>query len=136
VVLETNQQLQRRERSKIIGKKRGKKMLEYAALVLLITMVTFMIYLIIYIHDIPYEIAKGRNHPHQEAIHAAGWVSLFLLHTIWPLLWVWAYLYTPGRGFVSEEGADNRNQDPAIAQLQKQIDDLSSTLNELKASSQ
>ncbi|MDX7812186.1 DUF3302 domain-containing protein, partial [Aeromonas caviae] len=34
----------------------------------------------IVIHDIPYEIAKHRNHPHQDAIHVAGWVSLFTLH--------------------------------------------------------
>ena len=44
-------------------------MLEYAALTLLIVMVIFAIYLIIYIHDIPYEIAKKRGHPHQDAIH-------------------------------------------------------------------
>ena len=111
-------------------------MLEYVALALLITMITFLIYLIIYIHDIPYEIAKERDHPHQEAIHAAGWISLFLLHTIWPLLWIWAYLYTPGRGFISAEGAGGSSgiQESDIAQLQAQIDSLSSMLNELKAS--
>ena len=105
-------------------------MLEYAALALLITMVTFIIYLTIYIHDIPYEIAKKRNHPHQEAIHAAGWVSLFLLHTIWPLLWIWAYLYTPGRGFISPEGAgkSSQEQDNKIAQLQEQVDSMSAML--------
>ena len=32
---------------------------------------------IIAIHDIPYLIAKKRNHPHADAIHTAGWVSLF-----------------------------------------------------------
>ena len=107
-------------------------MLEYVALALLITMITFLIFLIIYIHDIPYEIAKERDHPHQEAIHAAGWVSLFLLHTIWPLLWIWAYLYTPGRGFVSAEGASAGIHESDIAQLQAQIDSLRSMLNELK----
>jgi hypothetical protein len=30
------------------------------------------VYGIIAIHDIPYEIAKARNHPHQDAIRAAG----------------------------------------------------------------
>ena len=25
-----------------------------------------------------------RDHPHQDAIHVAGWVSLFTLHAIWP----------------------------------------------------
>lgn len=63
------------------------------ALILLLCITIGGVYLIIYIHDIPYEIAKKRNHPHQDAFHAAGWVSLFLMHSIWPILWVWAYWY-------------------------------------------
>jgi len=76
--------------------------LDYAALGIFVTVSIFLIYLVIYIHDIPYEIAKKRQHPHQDAIHIAGWVSLFLLHTIWPFLWIWAYLYKPGRGWGAE----------------------------------
>ena len=110
-------------------------MLEYAALALLITMVTFMIYLVIYIHDIPYEIAVKRDHPHQDAIHIAGWVSLFLLHTIWPLLWIWAYLYKPGEKFLQMEvtGAGSEEQGKRIDQLEGQLGSLSTTINELKA---
>jgi len=110
-------------------------MLEYAALALLITMVTFMIYLVIYIHDIPYEIAVKRDHPHQDAIHIAGWVSLFLLHTIWPLLWIWAYLYKPGEKFLQMEvtGAGSEEQGKRIEQLEGQLSSLSAALNEMKA---
>lgn len=110
-------------------------MLEYAALALLITMVTFMIYLVIYIHDIPYEIAVKRDHPHQDAIHIAGWVSLFLLHTIWPLLWIWAYLYKPGEKFLQMEvtGAGSEEQGRRIEQLEGQLSALSTALNEMKA---
>ena len=110
-------------------------MLENAALALLIVMVTFIIYLIIYIHDIPYEIAKKRDHPHQDAIHIAGWVSLFLLHTIWPLLWIWAYLYKPGEKFLQMEvtGAGSEEQSKRIEQLEGQVKALSTTLNELMA---
>jgi hypothetical protein len=110
-------------------------MLEYAALALLIVMVTFIIYLVIYIHDIPYEIAKKRDHPHQDAIHIAGWVSLFLLHTIWPLLWIWAYLYKPGEKFLQMEvtGAGSEEQGRRIEQLESQVHALSAALNELKA---
>ena len=98
-------------------------MLETAALILLIVMVTFVIYLVIYIHDIPYEIAVKRDHPHQDAIHIAGWVSLFLLHTIWPLLWIWAYLYKPGEKFLSVEvtGAGSDEQARRIDELEKQV---------------
>jgi hypothetical protein len=110
-------------------------MLEYAALALLIVMVTFIIYLVIYIHDIPYEIARKRDHPHQDAIHIAGWVSLFLLHTIWPLLWIWAYLYKPGEKFLQMEvtGAGSEEQGKRIEQLEGQVKALSATLSELMA---
>jgi len=73
--------------------------LDFVALGIFTTVVIVFIYLVIYIHDIPYEIAKKRNHPHRDAIHIAGWVSLFLMHVIWPFLWIWAYLYKPGEGW-------------------------------------
>jgi len=82
--------------------------LDYVALAVLICVVLTFIYGIIYIHDIPYEIAKKRNHPHQDAIHTAGWVSLFLMHTIWPFLWIWASLYKPDLGW----GFGGRKQEP------------------------
>lgn len=76
--------------------------LDYVALGVLTTVSIVLVYAIIYIHDIPYEMAKKRNHPHRDAIHVAGWVSLFLMHTIWPFLWIWAYLYKPGEGWGAE----------------------------------
>lgn len=77
----------------------GDRTLDYVALGVLCFVVITIIYGVIYIHDIPYEIAKKRKHPHQDAIHTAGWVSLFLMHTIWPFLWIWATLYKPGEGW-------------------------------------
>lgn len=77
----------------------GDRTLDYIALGVLSLIVLTFIYVIIYIHDIPYDIAKKRNHPHQDAIHTAGWVSLFLMHTIWPFLWIWATLYKPEAGW-------------------------------------
>lgn len=59
-------------------------MLEYVALGLLVFVAIVLFYGVIVIHDIPYEIAVHRNHPHQDAIHVAGWISLFTLHVIWP----------------------------------------------------
>jgi hypothetical protein len=73
--------------------------LDYLALGILIFVAVTLFYAIIAIHDIPYEIAKHRNHPHQDAIHVAGWVSLFTLHTIWPFLWIWATVYRQDRGW-------------------------------------
>ncbi|VGG34574.1 GTPase [Klebsiella quasipneumoniae] len=51
--------------------------LDYVALAILIAVALILFYGVIVIHDIPYEIAKERRHPHQDAIHYAGWVSLF-----------------------------------------------------------
>lgn len=77
----------------------GDPFLNYFALGLLLFVVVVLFYGIIAIHDVPYMIAKGRNHPHQDAIHAAGWVSLFTLHALWPFLWIWAMAYRPERGW-------------------------------------
>ena len=77
----------------------GDPFLNYFALGLLIFVVVVLFYGIIAIHDIPHLIAKSRNHPHQDAIHAAGWVSLFTLHVLWPFLWIWAMAYRPERGW-------------------------------------
>jgi hypothetical protein len=74
-------------------------MLDYFALGILFFVVIVVFYGIIVIHDIPYEIAERRNHPHQDAIHVAGWISLFTLHVIWPFLWIWATLYREDRGW-------------------------------------
>ena len=73
--------------------------LEYVALGILIFVVIVMFYGIIVIHDIPYEISVKRNHPHQDVLHVAGWVSLFTLHALWPFLWIWAMLYREDRGW-------------------------------------
>jgi hypothetical protein len=77
----------------------GDPFLNYFALGLLFFVVVVLFYGIIAIHDIPYLIAKKRDHPHQDAIHAAGWVSLFTLHALWPFLWIWAMAYRPERGW-------------------------------------
>ena len=73
--------------------------LDYISLGIMLFAATVVFYLIIAIHDIPYEIAKKRHHPHLEAIHVAGWVSLLTLHVIWPFLWIWATMYSQERGY-------------------------------------
>jgi hypothetical protein len=77
----------------------GDPYLNYLALGILFFVVVVLFYGVIAIHDIPYRIAHSREHPHQDAIHAAGWVSLFTLHALWPFLWIWAMAYKPDRGW-------------------------------------
>jgi len=79
--------------------------LSYFALAVLILVILVIAYGIVAIHDIPYLIAKARNHPHQDAIHAGGWVSLFTLHAIWPFLWLWATAYHPQGGYAGRPNA-------------------------------
>lgn len=64
--------------------------LSYLALAILLIGLMLVFYTFIYIHDIPYEQAKKRNHPQAEAIHVACWLSLFTLHAIWPIVFLWA----------------------------------------------
>ena len=92
----------------------GDPFLNYFALGLLLFVVVVLFYGIIAIHDIPYLIAKSRQHPHQDAIHAAGWVSLFTLHAIWPFLWIWAMLYRPRRGWGFADGPTALDDDTIV----------------------
>lgn len=95
-------------------------MLDYIALGILIFVGLTLFYGIIALHDIPYEIAVSRNHPQQDAIHVAGWVSLFTLHVIWPFLWIWAMLYKPERGW----GFNQTQIEERIASLEEQLKEL------------
>ena len=106
--------------------------LDYFALGLLVFVGLVIFYGVIVIHDIPYEIAKHRNHPHQDAIHVAGWVSLFTLHVLWPFLWIWATLYRPDRGW----GFSQRLQkdEDELASLKQEIAELKSRINTIEQS--
>ncbi|KDM93182.1 DUF3302 domain-containing protein [Photobacterium galatheae] len=107
--------------------------LDYFALGLLIFVALVMFYGIIAIHDIPYEIAKEREHPHQDAIHYAGWVSLFTLHALWPFLWIWATLWRKDRGWgfqqIQNEQVLLQSQ---ITKMETQIQLLQTELTALK----
>lgn len=128
--------------------------MEYFALILLIFVGLTLFYGIIAIHDIPYEIAKRRNHPQQDAIHVAGWISLFTLHALWPLLWIWATLYRPDRGWGFIQDDNNKeflqkllaeiegqglkikqleSVQREVAQLQSQLAEMQKTINVLQA---
>ncbi|WGV98462.1 DUF3302 domain-containing protein [Vibrio sp. YMD68] len=110
--------------------------LDYLALGLLIFVALVIFYGIIVIHDIPYEIAKDREHPHQDAIHYAGWVSLFTLHAIWPFLWIWATLWRKERGWgFSKLEAEQHDIHNRVDQLVDQIEQLRSEVSSLKSES-
>ena len=107
--------------------------LNYFALGLLIFVIITLFYGIIAIHDIPAEIAKARHHPHEDAIHAAGWVSLFMLHVLWPFLWIWAMAYKPERGW----GFNHKPGEPtSSAEAVAELEELKRRLTALEAKSE
>lgn len=109
-------------------------MLDYIALGILFFAFITLFYGVIVIHDIPYEISVHRNHPHQDAIHYAGWISLFTLHVLWPFLWIWATLYREDRGWGmeskqskgsdSESGAGNEVLQTQLSKITQRLDAL------------
>jgi hypothetical protein len=46
-----------------------------------------------------------RHHPHAEAIHVAGWLSLLTLHALWPFIYIWAVMHAkPGEEAAAAKG--------------------------------
>ena len=105
--------------------------MDYAALFLVFFVGIVLFYGIIVVHDIPYEIAVHRNHPHQDAIHVAGWISLFTLGVIWPFLWIWATLYREDCGWGFKK--DNEGASTEIEQLKSRINLLEGEITDIKS---
>ncbi len=105
---------------------------DYFSLFLLFFVYISLFYAMIALANIPYDIAKKRNHPQQDAILIAGWFSLFTLHSMWAFLWIWASLYREDRGW-GFSSAKNISKDEAaslkeqITQLQNKFDSLEQT---------
>ena len=93
----------------------GDPFLNYFALFLLIFVVVVLFYGVIAVHDIPHIIAERRQHPPQDASYAAGWVSMFTLHALWPFLWIWAMAYRPDRGWGFSAPSETAAAGPAAS---------------------
>ena len=93
--------------------------LDYIALALLVTIGALLVFGLIAVYGVPYEIAKNRNHPHQDAIGAATWVSLFTLGVLWPFLWIWAMAYRPERGWGFS--SDVQGAETKFAQIESRL---------------
>ena len=105
---------------------------DYFSLFLLFFIFLSLFYTMIALANVPYDIARKRNHPQQDAILIAGWFSLFTLHSMWAFLWIWASLYREDRGW-GFQTANSVSQSEAkslrtqIAQLQSRFDTLDQT---------
>ncbi len=93
--------------------------LDWVALGIWIVVILVIIYGIVAIHDIPASVARKRHHPHMDAIEAAGWVSLFMLHVLWPFLWIWAFYYKPE--IEAAKIDDLKDHDELMKTMQKRL---------------
>ncbi len=104
-------------------------MLDYVALGMIVCVGLLLLYGFIYIHDIPYRIAKKRNHPHMDAIHVGGWISLLTLHAIWPFLWIWATLYRSDRGYgFNQPNSQSNGYHERLSVLEREVASLRAEL--------
>ena len=102
--------------------------LDYFSLALLLMGLTVVFYTFVFIHDLPHKVAKQREHPHEESIHVACWLSLFTLHAIWPLVFMWAVSHKKGQAahvVVSEEAKPDLTA--RVAELEARLKSLEST---------
>jgi hypothetical protein len=105
--------------------------LDYLALGLLLLSIVVVFYTFIYIHELPYKFAEERDHPHAEAIFFACWLSLFTLHAIWPIVFIWAVSHRKRRGSAAEAAAPEANGDLShrVAVLEERLRKMEVTAN-------
>lgn len=111
--------------------------LSYLALGILIVVIVVLVYAFIWIHDIPYRLAKKRNHPNLHAIHIACWLSLFTLHALWPFVFIWAIVQKPRLEVIVVNGDGGPGSVHALASddpaaLRKAINDLHARLDAIE----
>ena len=104
--------------------------LDYLALFLICVSVALVFYTFIYIHELPHRFAKERDHPHEEAIFFACWLSLFTLHAIWPIVFIWAVAHKRRREAAAKESiplpGPNGEPTDRIAALEERLRKLES----------
>ncbi|QDV13147.1 Inner membrane protein YiaW [Rosistilla oblonga] len=100
--------------------------LDYVALCMILIVLVILFYTFIYIHELPYESAKHRNHPQQDAIYVACWLSLFTLHAIWPLVFLWALSHKEDTATAETEPGTPAHPDllARLAELESRIKEM------------
>jgi hypothetical protein len=119
--------------------------LDYFALAMVLVSIIALVYIFAIIHDIPHRIAKQRNHPQQDAIHVACWLSLITLHALWPLVFIWAVAHkeNPSKttGTSTHGNAETASPSPEatlaeeVVRLKRLVSSLETRLRALEGSS-
>lgn len=69
--------------------------LDLFAWVVLLILVASAVAMIVIAGSLPGHIARARNHPQEQAVRMAGWITLFLALPLWPVVLIWAYVDWP-----------------------------------------
>ena len=62
------------------------------ALIILIAVAAFVVYLLFVLGGLPGRIARQRHHRQAAAINVMGWLGLLTLGVVWAVALVWAYV--------------------------------------------
>ena len=65
--------------------------LDIAAFVVMGLLALMALALIMFLGGWPGRIARRLNHPYQDAVSVAGWVTLLTGGVAWPFVLIWAY---------------------------------------------
>lgn len=65
------------------------------SLIVIALLIAIVIWLVVFLGNLPGDIARKRNHPQAEAITALGWIGLITMGVGWFIAMTWAY-YKPG----------------------------------------
>ena len=66
--------------------------LNILALLMLIFVTAFAVYLVFVLGGLPGQIARQRNHPQADAINITGWLGLLTGGIVWAVALIWAYV--------------------------------------------
>ena len=66
--------------------------LNIVALMMLICVTAFVIYIICFLGALPGRVARQRNHPQADAIRITGWLGLLTGGIVWCGALVWAFM--------------------------------------------
>ncbi|MBE9549726.1 MAG: DUF3302 domain-containing protein [Proteobacteria bacterium] len=91
--------------------------LDIFALIVIALLLGFTIWLVVFLGNMPGNIARKRNHPQVQAITALSWIGLITMGLGWFIAVVWAY-YKPAA---------------SDSELQQQVENLESQLRQLQA---
>lgn len=93
---------------------------EYFCLAILSLGGVMVVYGLVWLHGIPHHIAEANDHPHKRSIHVACWLSVFTLHAIWPLVYLWAMSPRARLPVVMEHTRDEELA-TRVAELEKRL---------------